>query len=389
MITSSRETSCDVLVVGGGPSGATCAARLKQQGLSVIVLDKATFPRHKTCGGWITSPIVRLLNLSLEEYGRENVAQPITGFRTGVIEERSSVETIYGEEVSYGIRRCEFDNYLLNRSGATLRLGEKLNSLEADSDGWGVNQEIRTSLIVGAAGHFCPIAKRLNPENETREEVVQAQEIEFLMDAEQQSKCAVSRTIPELYFCRDLKGYGWCFRKGDWLNVGLGREGEQHLRQHVEAFVEWLRETGRIRFEMPGPFKGHAYRLYGRSIRKIVSDRMLLIGDSLGLASPRSGEGIRQAIESGLLAAEAIVKSNGDYQQSNLQAYADAIQSRFGIAGRGSILDWFPQNALNAVARGLLRNRFFTRRMLLDRWFLHTNQPELKTSVSKEQGVSF
>ncbi|HSG72127.1 MAG TPA: FAD-dependent monooxygenase, partial [Planctomycetaceae bacterium] len=254
--------------------------------------------------------------------------------------------------------------------------------------GWVVNQEIRTKLIVGAAGHFCPIAKRLNPENETREEVVQAQEVEFLMDSQQQSQCEISRTIPELYFCRDLKGYGWCFRKGDWLNVGLGREGEQHLRQHVEAFVEWLRETGRIRFEIPGPFKGHAYRLYGRSIRKIVSDRMLLIGDSLGLASPRSGEGIRQAIESGLLAAEAIVKSNGDYRQFNLQGYADAIQSRFGIAGRGSILDRLPQNALNAVARRLLRNRFFTRHMLLDRWFLHTDQPELKTSVSKEQVVS-
>ncbi|HSG69054.1 MAG TPA: FAD-dependent oxidoreductase, partial [Planctomycetaceae bacterium] len=115
MITSSRETSCDVLVVGGGPAGATCAARLREQGLTVIILDKATFPRHKTCGGWITPPIVRLLKLPIDEYGRENVAQPITGFRTGVIGGKPPVETNYDAEVSYGIRRCEFDHYLLKR----------------------------------------------------------------------------------------------------------------------------------------------------------------------------------------------------------------------------------------------------------------------------------
>jgi geranylgeranyl reductase family protein len=383
MITASNETCCDVLIVGGGPAGSTCAERLRQQGFSVIILDKATFPRHKTCGGWITPPILRLLKLSLDDYRREHVAQPITGFRTGVIGWSSLVETSYGEEVSYGIRRCEFDNYLLNRSGATLRLGEKLDSLEPGQDGWIVNRKIQARVIVGAAGHFCPIAKRLNPENESRDEVVQAQEIEFLMDPEQQNQCAVSRTIPELYFCRDLKGYGWCFRKGDYLNVGLGREGEQHLHQHVADFVESLRATGRIRFEIPGAFKGHAYRLYGRTMRRLVSDRMLLIGDALGLASPRSGEGIRQAIESGLLAAEAIVRSDGNYRQSKLQAYADAIQERFGIAGRRSILDRLPKSPLNAIARGLLRSRYFTRHMLLDRWFLHANQPDLKTDLNR------
>jgi menaquinone-9 beta-reductase len=380
MISSSQDANCDVLVVGGGPAGASAAERLRHHGLSVTILDKATFPRHKTCGGWITPPIVRLLNLPLDEYRRENVLQPITGFRTGVIGEKSPVETRYDKDVSYGIRRCEFDHYLLHRSGATLRLGEKLNSLEPDSDGWIVNQEIRTRVIVGAAGHFCPVAKRLNPENDARSHIVQAQEVEFLMDAGQQSRCEISGTVPELSFCRDLKGYGWCFRKGDWLNVGLGREGERHLQQHVADFVQFLRETGRIRFELPGPFKGHAYRLYGRSTRRIVADGILLVGDALGLASPRSGEGIRQAVESGLLAAEVIVRSKGDYRQAALQTYADAIQSRFGIAGRRSILERLPENPRNAVARRLLRNQFFTRHMLLDRWFLHLHQPELETA---------
>lgn len=384
---ASDATACDVLVVGGGPAGSTCAERLGSAGLSVIVLDQATFPRHKTCGGWITPPIVRLLKLDLDDYRHSNVLQPITAFRTGVIGRSSAVETSYDTEVSYGIRRCEFDDYLLQRSGVILRLGEKLHSLEPTPDGWIVNGGIRTRLIVGAGGHFCPIARRLNPENKTREHVVQAQEVEFLMSTDQQRDCAVSPTVPELYFCPDMKGYGWCFRKGNYLNVGLGREGEQHLGDHRERFLQYLREAGRMNFPVPGHFKGHAYRLYGRTKRQIVSDRMLLVGDAWGLAFPKSGEGIRPAIESGLLAADVIRGSSGEFSQENLQSYADAIQARYGKAGGTSFLDHLPGAAVNAVARGLLRSQSFTRHLLIDRWFLHRNQPELKTEITGEASV--
>jgi geranylgeranyl reductase family protein len=385
---SSGETDCDVLVVGGGPAGSSCAERLVNGGLSVVVLDKATFPRDKICAGWITPPIVRLLDLDLDDFRGSNVLQPITAFRTGVIGRKSTVETIYETEVSYGIRRCEFDHYLLQRSGAAFRLGERVQSLEATPDGWLVNGEIRARMLVGAGGHFCPIARRLNPDNETHCDVVQAQEVEFLMSGEQQRECAVSPTTPELYFAGDLKGYGWCFRKGDYLNVGIGREGERHLGEHRDDFLKFLRDTERLNFDLPGHFKGHAYRLYGRTIRQIVSDNVLLIGDALGLAFPKSGEGIRPAIESGLLAADVILKSDGDFQRENLQPYAEAIQSRFGKAGETSLLDRLPSAAVNACARELLRSKAFTRHMLLDRWFLHRDQSELQVERLQEPAPS-
>jgi len=385
---SSTAADCDVLVVGGGPAGSSCAERLVRAGMSVIVLDKATFPRDKICAGWITPPIVRLLDLDLDDYRAGNVLQPITAFRTGVIGRKSTIETNYETEVSYGIRRCEFDHYLLQRSGAAFRLGERIQSVEPVQDGWVVNECIRTRMLVGAGGHFCPIARQLNPGNETHSDVVQAQEVEFLLDAEQQRHCAVSPTAPELYFAGDLKGYGWCFRKGDYLNVGIGREGEQHLGDHRDTFLKFLRDTGRLTFELPGHFKGHAYRLYGRTVRQIVSDNVLLIGDAIGLAFPKSGEGIRPAIESGLMAADVILKSSGNYQRSNLQPYAEAIQSRFGKAGETSLLDRLPSAAINACARGLLRSKAFTRHLLLDRWFLHRDQSELQTESRNEPAVS-
>ena len=51
-------TRCDVVIAGGGPAGSTCAWKLREAGLDVIVLDAASFPRDKVCAGWITPQVV-------------------------------------------------------------------------------------------------------------------------------------------------------------------------------------------------------------------------------------------------------------------------------------------------------------------------------------------
>ena len=120
--------NCDVLIVGGGPAGSSCAWQLRQHGMDVMVMDKAIFPRDKVCAGWITPAVVDALQLDTEDYARKHVLQPITSFRTGMIDGRE-VETQYPDTVSYGIRRYELDDYLLQRSGARLQLGQPLKSL--------------------------------------------------------------------------------------------------------------------------------------------------------------------------------------------------------------------------------------------------------------------
>src|SRR5215471_18196811 len=115
--------SCDVLIVGGGPAGSSCARALVQYGFDVVVLDKAIFPRDKVCAGWITPAVVTELELDLADYARRHTLQAITNFRTGLVgdlarDSGAPVSTSYSLPVSYGIRRCEFDHYLLQRSGA-------------------------------------------------------------------------------------------------------------------------------------------------------------------------------------------------------------------------------------------------------------------------------
>jgi menaquinone-9 beta-reductase len=370
--------ACDVLIVGGGPAGSSCAWGLRDSGLNVAILDRQTFPRDKVCGGWITPQVLTELGIDPAEYGRTRVLQPITAFRTGWIG-GPTLETNCHATVSYGIRRREFDDYLVRRSGARLLEGAALTSLKRENGGWIVNEQISARLVVGAGGHFCPVAK-LTGSRPARENAVVAQEAEFEMDDREQRGCRVRPDTPELYFCADIKGYGWCFRKNNYLNIGLGRLDQHRLSEHVAAFVRFLKSTGRISFDIPSSLLGHAYLLYGVSERKVADEGVLLIGDAAGLAYKQSGEGIRPAIESGLLAARAITAAKGNYSRERLSAYGKLLAQRFGTSGQ----DWasrvgehLPSAWIGAVGRRLLARHWFVRDVVIDRWFLHANEPAL------------
>lgn len=375
--------ACDALIVGAGPAGSACAWALRQAGIDTVIIDKQHFPRNKVCGGWITPAVIEELQIDVAEYARTRVLQPLTGFRTGRIGGHE-VQTDYGEAVSYGIRRCEFDAYLLGRSGARVREDTPLKQLERAGDCWAVNGEIMARVVIGAGGHFCPVARFMGAD--ARQEIaVAAQEMEFEMSAEQRAGCEIRGEVPELFFCADMKGYGWCFRKQTFLNIGLGRLDPRGLPAHVAAFVEFLRQAGKIKFDLPVSMLGHAYLLYSKTNRKLIDDGMLLVGDAAGLAYSQSGEGIRPAIESGLLAAKVIVAAAGKYTRESLEPYRAALSARFGEAGRDlstSVGSRLPDGWIKWLGGMALENRWFSRHVILDRWFLHRTQPALRFASS-------
>lgn len=370
--------TCDVLVVGGGPAGSTCAWKLREAGLDVLVLDKATFPRHKVCAGWITPLVLDELRVDPADYRRGRVLQPLVAFRTGRIG-GPLIQTDYARPVSYGIRRCEFDDYLLRRSGARLQLGEPLRKIQRTGDGWLINDRYQSPLLVAAGGHFCPVAGLLGPPGKAAGPLVTAQEIEFELSARQKADCPVEPEIPEIYFCDDLRGYGWCIRKGDFLNVGLGREDRRRLPHHVKSFCEYLRQKGRIPAELPGRFRGHAYLLYGRPSRRWLDDGVVAVGDSAGLAFPQSGEGIRPAVESALIAAQVILEAQRDYRRECLEPYRRLLIRRLGKSRRAvSSTGVIASGLRRQIGSRLLSSRRFARHVLLDRWFLHARERPLR-----------
>ena len=370
--------SCDILIVGAGPAGSSCAWKLRNSGLDIAILDKRNFPRDKVCGGWITPPVLDELEIDPSEYARCRVFQPITGFRTSRMGDRE-VETGYGRPVSYGIRRYEFDNYLAKRCGARFFPAASLAGLERSGDQWVVNGQIKARLLVGAGGHFCPVARFLGAKAGS-EVSIAAQEAEFELDPRQSQDCSIRAETPELYFCADMRGYGWCFRKQNFLNVGLGRLDPHSLPKHVADFLRFLKKAGKLAFDLPSSLFGHAYLLYGKAKRSVVGEGMLLVGDAAGLAYSQSGEGIRPAIESGLLAAKVILAAEGKYSWERLEPYRALLASRFERPQK----DWatnigrrLSPRLVSSIARLLLATQWFSRHVVLDRWFLHCNEPAL------------
>ena len=367
----------EVLIIGGGPAGSTLGRALTQAGKRVVIMDKAQFPRDKVCAGWVTPAVFQELEIDPADYAKGHLLQPIHGFRTGQIGQALVQSDFAGEPASYGIRRIEFDNYLLQRCGAELLLGQVFRSMQRNVDSWLVNDTIRADLVVGAGGHFCPVARATGAKG-SGETAVAAQEIEFEMSPQQKAACRVDGERPELYFTPDLKGYGWVFRKGDYLNIGLGREDKHRLSGHVERFCDYLVQTSRIPCDLPEKLKGHAYLLYPHATRTLVKDRLLLIGDAAGLAYAQSGEGIRPAVESALLAAQVILECQGDYSLERLRPYVDKLEARFGRREPhvGSRVKISRQLRL-LLASLLMKNHWFSKNLLIRRWFLHTQDKPL------------
>jgi flavin-dependent dehydrogenase len=350
--------------------------------------------------------VVAALDLDLDDYARGHVLQPIRGFDIGVLGGRRTPAT-FDTIVSYAIRRCEFDAFLLHRSGARLFERTAVARIDRVQHGWRVEGVGEAPMVVGAGGHFCPVARLLNPPTpggegpagagargpaeggpharhrdglaearphvrDVRNEeqvIVAAQELEVRLERDE--SCPVSGELPELYFCRDLLGYGWCVRKGSYLNVGFGRLDQRRLPEAARAFLEDMRRLGRVPPTFPTRWVGHAYRVYAWAERRLRDDGVLLAGDAAGLAYPASGEGILPAVVSGHLAAKAILAAAPTFTSERLGGYDRDLARRFGAPGeRASVAQHLPPSVIQWVGRRAMALPWFVRHVVVPR-FLH------------------
>jgi geranylgeranyl reductase family protein len=357
----------DVVIVGGGPAGSTCARALRRSGWDVLVVDRARFPRDKVCAGWLTPGVFTDLDLTPDEYaGAGLTLERISAFRTGVIGS-PMIETRYSGIASYGILRREFDHFLLKRSGARVIEDTPAHTLRHTDSSWIINDQIEAPMLIGAGGHFCPVARHLRGGADTAQPIV-AKEAEFLRDDDAAGDAA---GVPSLFFCRDLDGYGWCVPKGEYINVGIGRRNRDEFSTHVTDFVTFLEASGIHAARPDVRWHGHAYFASGIGPRPLVDRGVLLIGDAAGLAHPESGEGIHPSIQSGQLAAKTLIAGGGRHDIDDLRPYAEAIRAAHPAVSRRPAA----VRAASAMAgRLLLHSPAFARHVVLDRWFLRRSQ---------------
>jgi flavin-dependent dehydrogenase len=316
-----------VVIVGGGPGGSACAWELGRRGIDSLVLESEPFPRTKLCAGWITPEVVRALEMDVERYPRGLLRLDRLRMEYYL---RTSPWRADMRSEQYSIRRYEFDDWLLQRSGAKV-IHHPVRRIERDGDGFVIDGQFRGRFLVGAGGTHCPVFRTLfktvNPRS--REYQVAALEEEF--------EYGSARRECHLWFGEHgLVGYAWYVPKaGGWVNVGLGgfsrylglaRAG---LHEHWEAFARKLARLGLVEGHTYAP-KGHTYYLREREEVCQIGNAYI-VGDAAGLATLDLAEGIGPAVQSGLNAAVSIATG---------RPYSLDGVPRYSVIGDG----WVPQH---------------------------------------------
>ncbi len=296
----------DVVVIGGGPSGATAATDLARRGRSVLLLDRAG--RIKPCGGAIPPVLVeefaipqsllvaRINSARMVAPSEKKVDMPIDGGYVGMVD------------------REVFDEWLRERAasvGAERRVG-KFTTLGRDADGVstvhyeaadGSAAVVRARAIIGADGARSGVARQAIPGKEV--ECVFAYH-EIIAAPSPGTVPAFDGTRCDVYYQGRLSPdfYGWVFPHGDTVSVGAGSAHKGFsIRGAVTALrdVTGLAGTRTIRREgAPIPMKPLARWDNGRDV--------VLAGDAAGVVAPASGEGIYYAMACGRFAADAVAE---------------------------------------------------------------------------------
>lgn len=303
----------EVLIVGGGPAGSTCAWALRRQGVECLVLDRLPFPRLKLCAGWITPEVVGDLQMDTAEYPHRFLSFERIRFHLPLL-------SVNVATVQHSIRRYEFDDWLLRRSGAEVRVHE-VRSIRHEGDAYVVDDTYRCRYLVGAGGTRCPVFRSLFRERSPRPRELQAVtlEEEFPYDYKD-SDCHL------WFFEKGLPGYSWYVPKADgYLNVGIGgmaarlKSKSDDIKPHWERLARKLERKGLVRGHEFRP-KGYSYFLRG-SARQARIDNAFVLGDAGGLATRDMCEGIGPAVRSGLLAARSIIQGT-DYELGPISTYS-------------------------------------------------------------------
>jgi geranylgeranyl reductase family protein len=315
----------DLLVVGAGPAGAAAAITATAHGLRVVVCDRARFPRDKTCGDGLTTAALRLL----ERLGvpAAALAAHFASVRDVVLVAPSGREValaLPGDGTYAGvITRTDLDTVLVEhaaRRGAEIRVGAEVTDVVATADRVKVacadGTVVETRHVVAADGHWSAVRRALRPSAPRDLGTWHAARV--YVDGVDDERLWV------LFDADLLPGYAWVFPlAGGGANVGFGvLRGDRRGRDLRHLWADVI-DRPRLRAVLGGAIARTPVRAWPIPTRydpaALTDGPVLYAGDAAQVVDPMTGEGIAQALETGVLAVEAVV-GGGD---------ADAIAARY------------------------------------------------------------
>jgi geranylgeranyl reductase family protein len=352
-----QEIQTDVLILGAGPGGAATALFLAKENIPCVILDKAVFPRDKICGDALSGKVVEVLNrydseliktvsvhpMQLNCWGVEFVAPGLESlmipFQTD--KRKNNAERI--QAPGFVAKRVDFDNFLVEqvKKQEAIRLFEGMEAAvyEKTESGFKVSTKNNThtfftKLVIDASGAHSQFAQQFGS-----------------MQVDRKHYCAGIRAYYknvtgmkegnyiELHFLKDfLPGYFWIFPlPGGEANVGLGMRSDYVSKKKIdlkkklpEVIEKYPQLKERFRHaEQIDKTRGYGLPL-GSKKRPLSGDHFMLVGDAASLIDPFTGEGIGNAVVSGMCAAlhakEAV--SQNDFSSNFLKQYDDTIYRR-------------------------------------------------------------
>jgi geranylgeranyl reductase family protein len=348
----------DVVVVGAGPSGASCAWWLARAGWDVVVVEKKALPREKTCGDGLTPRAVRqLADMGLESavaaagHRYEGLRAVGFGRELELAWPAHPVFPAYG----YTITRFDLDALVADDArerGATVRFGaeavaplelvppvrdERLGAVAgvAVRDGDGEVSDLHARYLVVADGANSRLGRALGVSRRRdwplgmalRGYWTSPRHDDRFIESHIDIRDAAGDVVP---------GYGWVFPLGDGrVNVGVGLLSTERSWKGVntsrlmDAFVAQASSAwGLTPSGCCGPATGGKLPM-GLSVGPSVGDNVVVVGDASGAINPFNGEGIAYGYETGRLAAAYLGRALLGGGATELEAYHDHLDRAY------------------------------------------------------------